>query len=185
MTSELHEEPPHSGDFYLRLKDAVRLKDFAIEYGCNIPPAALETINGLAVRAGLMRFKGLEMLSDEGTLISAPEITALDEAIMSLNAATCPTTLSIISRPPDPVLLDYFTKGLPLELAQTQDERRRERFYWIVGLTILFDAFVFQGMNTWIAPLILAALQGVGLAVFGGRSIREMIEVIWRSHRNP
>jgi hypothetical protein len=165
-------------DFRSRLVDAMRLKEFAIEYGCQVPDEVLNTLNGLASRTGFVECEGSAIPTNAAFAVSEHDVSALDKAIMLLNSCACPTTLSIFSRPSNVDLFEYFRRGLPDALAQEKSSRGRERFYWLIVLMVLFDAFVFQGMSTWTGPLIIGTIEIMAVVAIDRGVVDRLIEAL-------
>lgn len=159
-------------DFHIRLVNAIRLKEFAIEYGCDVPENVVEALNMLVERS-----RGIEIAlnNEEYPDVDYPtavDVTTLDRAIVALNSVSCPTTLSILSRPKDSDLLSYFRGSMPRELSDEQKRRKEERFLWIMVLVVFIDICSFAGMS-WAAVFVIGLLEVAGLATYGRATIAQ------------
>jgi len=59
--------------------------------------------------------------------------------------------------------------SLSEDLEKERDERKEERFVWIIALMILADLFMFQGMQTWGGPIAILVLQVIAIASLAHR----------------
>ena len=72
-------------------------------------------------------------------------------------------------------------EALLAEVQKEKDDRKEERFLWIVAVIVLIDAYVFMNMESWTGPLVLFALELVILFPLAQRlGVQRVIQVLDR-----
>ena len=54
---------------------------------------------------------------------------------------------------------------LQKELSDVRSRQKEERFFWTLVLTIFLDFHFFSVMRNWGGPVVIGALEGIGLLV--------------------
>ena len=64
-------------------------------------------------------------------------------------------------------------------LERERDQRKEERFVWIIASVILIDIFVFSSMESFMGPLIIGVFEAVALLLVARKmGLEEVVKFI-------
>lgn len=74
--------------------------------------------------------------------------------------------------------------------AQQEDQRKEERFLFVLVIIVMFDAIVFTHMESWSGAIVIGVIELFGLMVFarhcGIEEVQSLLDKVlhsWRSRR--
>jgi len=151
-------------DFYVRLVNAVRLKEFAVEFGYELPAETIDTINALAWRAGIIEFRGSRVLADKYIDINEEDVSALDGALLTINSisqtranvmsgATAPMLYAFMSRP------RRFDISLEEHVEEVKQANQNSQLFWLLAFFLLLDVLVLPTMTSTTAPILIGVIE--------------------------